>query len=106
VNAVDPLGLFTFGDVVSAYIAVAITTAKQVAIISASTSQAITVAAAIIGVGLFPGETYAHEDLLLREMNINYEIQDLERQIKEMQKQLEPMLDRFNIEYDWDADPC
>ena len=106
VNAIDPLGLFTFGDVVSAYVAAVITTAKQAAIISAGVSQVISTAATVIGVLAFPGEIYAHEDLLLREMKTNFEIQELERQIKEMQKQLQPILDRFNIEYDWDSDPC
>ena len=106
INWIDPLGLFTFGDVASAYIAVITTTAKQVGIISAGASQAIGVAATAIGVFAFPRELNAYEDALLREFNTNFEIQELERQIKEMQKQLEAMLDRFNIEYDWDSDPC
>jgi RHS repeat-associated protein len=107
VNAVDIFGLFIeTGDVVGAIAAGVITAAKQAAIITATSASMISAAVTGATVLLFPSELADH-DQLLREYNTNMEIKDLKRQIEEIQKFLEPYLDRFHVPYDWDhSGPC
>jgi RHS repeat-associated protein len=107
VNAVDIFGLFIeTGDVVGAIAVGVITAAKQAAIISATAASAISAAVSGAIVLLFTSELADH-DQLLREYNTNMEIKELNRQIKEIQKFLEPYLDRFHVPYDWDhSGPC
>jgi hypothetical protein len=104
---IDPLGLLNIGDVVSSGITVMTTVAKAGGLITVGTAQAIGAISTILGVFTFPGELNAYEDLALREIETDIEIQQLEGEIKEIQRQLAPMLDKLNIEYDWNiSGPC
>jgi hypothetical protein len=89
---------------------VAITTAKVGGLITAGTSIGISAAATVLGV-FIPSEL-ANEDLIIEHERIMKEIEELNKQINDIQKWLAPMLDKLCIPYNWDEsdrndeDPC
>ena len=94
------------GDAVSAIVTGVITAAKQTALITETTAAVLSGAMTVAGIVLFPSEL-ADEDDLLREYITDIEIQEMKRQIEQIQRQLEPMLDKFQIDYDWEVPgPC
>ena len=105
-NLADRWGLlFEKSDFVSFSIAVITTSAKVGGLITAGTAGAIGFVATVATV-LLPSELAA-EDQILEHYRTMQEIEELNKRIADMQRELEPMLDLLNIEYDWDNDnPC
>ena len=106
INLNDPSGLFGIGDVVSGAVSVATVAAKRAGYISGATAATLTVALAPLADLISPSTLLEDEAEDYRAYNTMKDIEDLERRIKEVQKFLEPYLDRFHVEYDWDKNPC
>ena len=105
-NLVDPWGLLGFGDIASIASTVMITMAKVGGLIAAGTAQAIGGIATVAGVFIFPSTLNAGEKAALEHYRTMKEIEELNKQIEDLQRKWEPIMDLFNIDYDWDDGPC
>ena len=106
INLNDPSGLFGIGDIVSGAATVATVAAKRAGYITGAGAATLTVALAPLADLISPATLLEGEDEDLRQYNAMKDIEEIEGRIREVQRFLEPYLDRFHIDYDWDSDPC
>jgi RHS repeat-associated protein len=102
VNFVDRLGLFENSDVLSVGLALVKTTAELGGLIGVGLGYTFGALATVITVAL-PSEL-ADEDQIREHRLMMEEIEELNKWIEEMQKKLEPMLDKLYIDYSWKND--
>jgi RHS repeat-associated protein len=107
INLNDPMGFGPLGDAVDIVVAIGIKALKLAPFVSLP----LAVITAPLGDLIDPNSANKDESeyykRYLEQRAAEKEIERLENTIKEIQKMLQPYLDRFHVEYDWDhTEPC
>jgi RHS repeat-associated protein len=106
VNLSDPWGLLVErNDLIGPAIGAAIKIAQVAGVITGGTAFALGAAVSVVSFFAFPSELADH-DRMLEHVRTMEEIEALERQIEQYQREIEPMLQKFHVDYHWDPYFC
>ena len=104
VNLMDPLGLLSKGDIINWAGSVGSVIAREGGLISVKLASRISIVASVLGGLIDPRPLNAGEERLLEHYRTMKDIEELNIWINDQERRLEPMLDKFNISYDWGGD--
>lgn len=99
-NWVDPIGLFSRGDILNWTGSVGSVIAREGGLISVRLATRISIFASLLGEFIDPRTLNAGEEGLLQNYHTMKEIAEINMKISEIQTSFKPMLDKLNISYE------
>ena len=107
VNWVDPRGLSSEGEVINWGIFVVAYIAREGALLTRNVAFHLTQLGTVLGFLIYPDSLNAQEDIELEHWKTMKELEEIDIQIKSLQKRLTPMLEKLNMKHEsFGINPC